>query len=124
MEALTALFISTSQEFELPDGLLSAICYVESTHDASKVHYNDGHSDSYGVCQIKLETAQFMGFEGEAEDLMDPEINMYYAAAYLRHQINRYGNIQKAVIAYNKGKAGTLVTSRYQETVFNVWRSQ
>lgn len=111
-----------SAQFNLPPGLLSSLCYIESTHNITAVHHDDGRGDSLGICQIKLETAKGLGFKGSQKELMQIENNIYYAGAYLQHQKNRYnGDITKAVIAYNIGSAKHLTTSRYQTKVFKQW---
>lgn len=84
---------------------LKAICWVESRHNPNIIHKDDGGSDSYGICQIKLATARFMGFKGKAKDLLDPKVNLHYAAKYLKYQKDRYGdNVRKAISAYNAGR--------------------
>jgi soluble lytic murein transglycosylase-like protein len=123
MNTLTALFMTMSLQYGLPPKLLSSICYIESTHNVHAVHHDDGGADSLGVCQIKLATAKGLGFKGTAKQLMDPKLNIKYAAKYLSHQIKRYnGSIEKAVIAYNKGNAKGLTTSKYQRKIFKQWR--
>jgi len=83
--------------------LLSAVCWVESNHQPAAYAESDGGSPSLGLCQIKLGTARWLGFEGEASDLMEPNTNAYYAAKYLRRQYLRYGTWERAVSAYNCG---------------------
>jgi|ERR1700677_666923 len=122
--SIAALFLTTTLQLHLPTGLLSSICYIETKHSVDKVHYNDGNTHSYGICQIKLETAQWLGFKGTAEDLMRPEANIHYAGLYLKYQIQRYKHdLRKAVIAYNKGHAGDLTFTEYQGKVFSRWRT-
>lgn len=88
--------------------MLSSVCYHESTFDPYVIAHDDGGSPSYGICQVKLETARMLGFRGTADELMDPHENMNYAAKYLSKQLTRYnGNIDKAVSAYNAGSAST-----------------
>ncbi len=122
MNTLMALFMMTTLQLNLPQGLLASLCYVETRHNVNAIHYDDGVGNSIGVCQIKLETAQDLGFEGTEDDLMDPETNIYYAGLYLKHHINKYQAINKAVIAYNRGNAKGLTSSKYQVKVFKVWR--
>lgn len=122
MDTLTALFIATSAQFNLPPGLLSSVCYVETRHNIQAMHYNDGVGNSVGVCQIKLRTAQWLGFKGTEQELLEPSTNIYYAGAYLAYQARRYGSINKAVIAYNYGHSKNLTTTEYQVKVFNKWR--
>lgn len=116
--ALLILFNSTTVQFNLPNNLLQSICYIESKHNISAVHKDDGNSDSLGVCQIKLETAKWLGFKGSKKELMLPEVNLYYSAKYLRYNLDRYnGNTIKAIISYNKGNAKNLKTSKYYNKV-------
>lgn len=122
MGYLTFLFISTTTQLNLPPNLLEAICYVESKYDVRTIHYNDGDGNSIGLCQVKLKTAQWLGFKGTEQQLMDPQTNIYYAGKYLQHQIKRYHSVNRAVIAYNYGHAGDLTSTKYQVTVFKYWR--
>lgn len=83
--------------------LLVAICTHE-TNLTNIVAYHDGHSPSYGLCQVKFETATMIGFKGKAEDLIIPTINAKWAAKYLKHQEKRYnGDWCKMTSAYNAG---------------------
>lgn len=116
---LALIFTTATQQFALPNGLLPSLCYVETKHDVNAVHYDDGGSDSLGICQIKLSTAKSLGFKGTQKQLMLPNTNIFYAAKFLRYQITRYhGNITKAVVAYNKGNAKNLTRSQYSDKVF------
>lgn len=118
MNTLMLLFILHSSNFGLPPNVLSSLCFVESSHNIEAIHYDDGGSNSVGVCQIKLTTAQQLGFQGTEEELMDPNNNIFYAAKYLQHQYKRYNyNIEKAVIAYNQGSAGNLKQTTYSKKV-------
>lgn len=88
--------------------LLLAVCSVESNFRAVKPHM-DGTTESHGVCQVKLETAQHMDtvfklrIKATQERLQVPFINAYYAGMYLKYQLKRYENWQSAVDSYNKG---------------------
>lgn len=120
--SLTTLFLTMSIQYGLPNGLLSSLCYIESKHQVNAIHYNDGKTHSFGVCQIKYETAKTFGFKGTEQQLMEPYYNVKYAAKYLQHQIKRYdGNISRAVVAYNRGNAKGLTSSQYQVKVFDKW---
>ena len=121
---LAALFISASMQFNLPPGLLSSLCFVESRHDVTAIHVDDGGTDSIGVCQIKLKTSQWLGFDGNEEDLLEPKTNILYAAAYIRYNMDRYdGQVERAVVAYNKGNAKGLTRTTYSMKVMNEWRN-
>lgn len=122
---IMTMFIAATTQFELPSGLIEAICFVESKHDILAVHEDDGGSDSIGVCQVKLATAQWLGFKGNEEELSLPVNNIYYASMYLAHEIDRYdGNVEKAIIAYNRGNAGQLQHTNYSDKVLKQWRGQ
>lgn len=121
--AINTLFMIVSAQFNLPAGLLNSLCFVESNHNITAVHHDDGRGDSLGICQIKIDSARQLGFKGTEKELMKPENNIYYAGAYLQHQRTRYnGSITKAVIAYNIGSAKNLTNSKYQTKVFKQWR--
>jgi soluble lytic murein transglycosylase-like protein len=123
MDYLTALFLGATVHFQLPPGLLSSLCYIESRHQVNAIHHDDGRTNSVGICQVKLETAKWLGFKGTEKDLMDPRINIYYAGLYLKKQLMRYNaQTNKAVIAYNYGHAGSLTQTDYQVRVFKHWR--
>ena len=120
------LFTSFTASHDLPQGLLSALCHVESKHQVSAFVAHDGSSPSYGVCQIKLATARSVGFKGQEKDLMQPSINIKYAAKYLKRQLNRYnGDTRKAVAAYNAGtyfeKNKRPANFTYVRKVFSAW---
>jgi soluble lytic murein transglycosylase-like protein len=118
---LVLLFQFATQQFNLPPGLLSALCYVESTHNVSAIHADDGSSDSLGICQVKIETARWLGFQGTERDLMQPKVNIWYAAKFLSYQINRYNDIERGVVAYNRGNAKGLTSSAYSAKVMKQW---
>lgn len=125
--ALFLLFKSISADLDLPPRLLDALCFVESSHRTQVINYADGHGGSLGICQIKLSTAKLVGFTGDTQTLLRPEINIKYAGLYLKKQIFRYNfDLFKAVAAYNSGryianKDGNPVNILYTDKVFSVW---
>jgi soluble lytic murein transglycosylase-like protein len=112
------LFITASHENHIPTGLLESLCYVESKYKTNAYHAHDGAGNSVGICQIKLKTAQHMGFKGTEKELMIPANNVKYAAKFLHYQISRYKSVTKGVIAYNRGNAKGLYTTAYSQKVF------
>src|SRR3954462_13953986 len=129
MDPIVALMIAfnvqTAQQ-DLPQGLLPALCYVESHFDVKALHKNDGKGSSIGPCQVKKSTARMLGFTGSEKALAIPGVNAHYAALYLRYQLDRYdGDVIKAVAAYNAGtyfeKKGRPVNLRYVRKVINEW---
>lgn len=124
---LVFAFAFTTQSFNLPSGLLSALCYVESADQVNAVHKDDGGGDSLGVCQIKETTAKIMGFKGAKRDLMNPVTNIYWAGKYLAKQLIRYnGNYFRAISAYNSGtyrrnRLGRVSNQPYVNKVLKAW---
>jgi len=91
---IAALFLAASLSYGLPIGVLDAICQVETGSQPVVITPLDGHSASYGVCQIKLRTARSQGFVGTPSQLFNREVNIEYAARYFRYQLDRYqGNV-------------------------------
>lgn len=83
--------------------LLLAICTHESGLENILVPH-DGGTPTYGICQVKYDTAKMLGFSGKAKELMTPETNAKWAAEYLKYQHERYGGDWcKTVAAYNAG---------------------
>jgi soluble lytic murein transglycosylase-like protein len=122
MNTIVLLFILTSIKYNLPPGLLKSLCYVESKHNIASVSINDGGSDSIGICQVKLKTAKWLGFEGNEKELLKPEYNIEYAGKYLKYQIDRYDSTHKGIIAYNRGNSKGLTSTTYLDKVINQWK--
>jgi soluble lytic murein transglycosylase-like protein len=115
---LTQLFQHLTLVFNLQPHVLESVCYVETGHNVSAYVPDDKGSPTYGICQVKLTTAQAMGYKGSAIDLMRPEVNSYYAAAYLAYQVRRYhNNLARAVTAYNKGNSSGDGNTAYYRSV-------
>lgn len=113
--------------FNLPPGMLSAVCYIESGHHANAYNANDEGTPSHGACQMKYTTAKLLGFKGKPKDLQFSEVNTYYAAKYLRKQLDRYDQDEiKAIAAYNSGKLrirkGKIANKKYVDKVLYAWR--
>lgn len=120
-----ALFTTIGVQYGLPKDLLGSVCFVESRWRVHVLHKDDGGSNSVGICQIKLKTAREYGFKGNEQQLLEVKTNIKYAAKYLSHLLKRYhGQVNKAVIAYNQGHAGSLTTTKYQRKVFKEWNHQ
>jgi soluble lytic murein transglycosylase-like protein len=97
------IILFAAQMVKVPPALLLAICVHESGLKNVIAPY-DGNSPTYGVCQVKLESAQDLGFSGDEKDLMKPSVNAHWAAMILKKQIVRYnGDLCKATAAYNAG---------------------
>lgn len=98
------IILAAAKTAKVPGAILLAICMHETGLKNVTVA-EDGGSPSYGVCQIKQDTAEMLGYTGEPEGLKNVKTNAKWAAKYLRYQFDRYdGDWCKAVAAYNAGK--------------------
>lgn len=135
---LTGLFLTFSLATGLPPGLLDAVCYVESKHKVEAVRHKDGikgsehQPEALGVCQLHMDTVKLMARVHKVKaptkaELMKPEVNIYYAALYLKWQLDRKehkGNFAKAVNAFNSGTTYGTGGSDYLAKVFDAyWQS-
>lgn len=125
---MLALFATASTEFNLPLGLLDAICFVESSHRPHVINRDDGKGDSVGICQVQLRTARYLGYRGTERGLLGEGTNILYAAKYLRYQLDRYGDLDKAIAAYNAGscrlKDGKPFNQAYVDRVYKAYYSR
>lgn len=146
---------NAANAFSLPVELLYAICKVESNCNPKAVNRNDGTAaeksagiriKSYGLFQIKVTTAESLGFKSKttdvvefvtksgrhltctkkidhSKDLMNPTINAWYAAKLIRKLYNKYYNTRKVLSAYNAGHA-THHNKNYVEKVYDKYINQ
>jgi len=69
MSPLTAI-IFAAKKVGVNVAVLLSICSVET--GLKNIHnYNDGHSHSFGVCQVKVSTAQWLGRTTKYTQLKD-----------------------------------------------------
>ena len=98
------IILKAAKTAKISGVVLLAICTHETHLSNVKVQY-DGGTPSYGICMVKQETAEFLGYHGKPEGLMDPATNAKYAALYLKYQHERYdGDWCKTVAAFNAGR--------------------
>lgn len=85
--------------------LLYAICSHESRSFTLDYALYDNGSPSYSVCQVKKDTAVFLGFKGDPMELRRAEVGIKFAALYLKYQQDRYGENDwcSLVSSYNAG---------------------
>ncbi len=76
---LRQLINKWADHYEVPRPLVHRLAIRESTHrpDARNGPY-------FGLMQILPATARGMGFKGQAQDLLNPDVNLKYAVKYLR----------------------------------------
>jgi soluble lytic murein transglycosylase len=95
-----------SDNYGLEPELLAAVIYQESKFDA----HARSSSGAVGLMQLLPETGQGIadrtgGDEWRPQDLLEPELNIRYGSWYLRHLLDKYGDEELALAAYNAGQA-------------------
>lgn len=91
MDVISTL-LSAAKVAKVSGILLVAICSHESLNFTKTYTPDDKGSPSFGICQVKYDTAYQMGFQGMPVELMDNKTNAKYAALYLKYQQTRYGD--------------------------------
>lgn len=120
--SLDALFLYSATYHNVPVRVLRAVCWVESNHRFNIRSRPDGPdaSPSHGGCQVKYNTAKMLGFKGSVKELRSPATNIHYAAKYLRYQMLRYRQLEKALTAYNRGSYNKRKHRLYNNYVLKV----
>ena len=108
--------VKAAELVEVPTALVLAVCWHEGwgLNDAKRgkavLNKPDGATYSYGICQVKLETAQYLDARFKHRTKATPDrlktdfVNAFYAAKYLKVQLAEYdGDWRLAIDAYNKG---------------------
>ena len=92
-----------SKLYEVDKNLIFAVIKSESKFDSEA----NSHKGAKGLMQVMDETAIDISIElGEEEkeiNLLDPETNIKIGTKYLKNLIDKYNNINIALIAYNAG---------------------
>jgi soluble lytic murein transglycosylase-like protein len=115
------MFALASEQVGVPDRLLRAICWVESSHRADAYNHGDGTgiNHAFGICQVLHSTAREYGFNdpkcyqtfGENNHrtygdckLFGLYTSIFYGALYLKSKLAQYnGDWALAAAAYNAG---------------------
>lgn len=93
--------------------IVVAMAYKESTYDHAVV--GDG-GNSYGLLQVQPKWHYQRMLKLGCTDLLDPYQNVTVAVDYLGELLDRYGSIDKALTAYNRGSYNGTVNA-YAKTV-------
>ena len=94
-----------ARHYRLDPALVAAVIYQESKFRPSA----RSRSGAIGLMQLQPSTAEGIairtgGTRFRVDDLYQPEINVRYGAWYLRHLLDKYGDEQTALAAYNAGQ--------------------
>ena len=100
-----AIIRGHARNYRLEPALLAAVIYEESRFRARA----RSESCAIGLMQLLPVTAKVIalrtgGSRFRVEDLYDPEINVRYGSWYLRHLLDKYGDVESALAAYNAGQ--------------------
>jgi soluble lytic murein transglycosylase len=100
------IVVGHAENYNLEPNLVAAVIYQESKFDADAV----SSSGAVGLMQLLPETAQGIadrtgGTGWQERDLVNPELNVRYGSWYLRHLLDKYGDEELALAAYNAGQA-------------------
>lgn len=104
--------------------LVAAICTVESGLN-NVDNLKDNGSASYGVCQIKANTAKFiidkyklpMNKKNTVAILRNINYNLILASYYVKWQSSRYKDIDCIIKSYNAGSCKSLKSNNYLKKV-------
>lgn len=117
--------------------LILAVVSVESRGNPyAQGRFRSGDaSGAVGLMQIKFETARLVGKRigtpiRVERELLRPDVNLLYGTAYLLQMVNRYGSLEKGLVAYNIGPgtleqkmtARTRLPRRYYNRVLSNYR--
>ena len=92
---LDAIFEAAGLRYNLHPNLLKAVAKTESGFRPDAV----SHAGAIGIMQLMPGTARGLG----VNDIYDPMENIMGGAKYLRQLIDRFGDLQLALAAYNAG---------------------
>lgn len=92
-----------ASEYGVDEALVYAVILSESSFDADA----KSHVGATGLMQLMPDTldwlSRLMGEKEPTGEITDPETNIKYGTYYLHYLINRFGNTDTALAAYNAG---------------------
>jgi soluble lytic murein transglycosylase len=89
------LIFLNARAHKLPPALVKAVIAAESRFDSEAV----SRAGAQGLMQLMPETARLLG----VDDPFRPEQNVRGGTQYLRAMLDRYGDMTRALAAYNAG---------------------
>lgn len=82
--------------------LVLAVMWQESNYDPEVI----SSSGDYGLLQINAMNHDWLTKELGVDDFLDPEQNIHAGVYLLAKLIHKYGDVSKALMAYNMGERG------------------
>ena len=121
---------SASEQYGVNQALIKAIISIESAWNPLAVRFEPHINDaSWGLMQVLLKTAKWMLNDTNltSAGLLVPSTNIKAGVRYLAWQLNRYGDVEKAIAAYNAGTAkrrtdGTWINQSYVNKVWGKYQ--
>ncbi|MBN1334762.1 MAG: lytic transglycosylase domain-containing protein [Deltaproteobacteria bacterium] len=95
LHAYDALILATAERTGVPAALLKAVCLAESRMNPRAV----SPAGAKGLMQLIPTTARALG----VRDPFDPAQSLEAGARYLARQLAEFGDVERAVAAYNVG---------------------
>jgi len=89
------LILRTARAYGVQPALVKAVIAAESNFDAGAV----SHKGAMGLMQLMPGTARDLG----VEEPFEPSQNVLGGVRYLRDMLSRYGDVSRALAAYNAG---------------------
>lgn len=95
--------------WDVPEHWIRAVIETESSWRPNVHNAGDG----YGLMQVLLSTARGLGYDGPAEGLFDPRVNIELGTQLLGQLRAAYGDsFERVYSAYNSGRPDLYLTSR------------
>lgn len=112
-EELQLHIISEADKVGIDPAIVMAMAFRESTYRADAI--GDG-GNSLGLLQVQPRWHSARMNKLGCHNLLDPYQNVVVGIDYLCELLNRYGSMDKALTAYNRGSYDGAIT-QYAETV-------
>ena len=99
------LIFQAAKSYSVPVPLIKAIMRAESNFNPmAKRHEANVNDYSYGLMQVRCDTAKWMGYSGECEDLLNPETNIQVGTKFIAYLQRQFTNdTERVIAAYNAG---------------------
>jgi hypothetical protein len=125
-DTLQVYTYKTCEKYNVTDyyTLVMALMWVESRYDASAI----SATNDYGLMQINKGNHEWLSEQLGVSDFLDARQNIEAGVYLLSSSLLKYGDVHKALMAYNMGPRGAskewdkgLYTSAYSRKVVSAW---